>query len=323
MAPKCSRPAALLTLLVCLTTSSLAYAASFPTKLVTIVVHAAPGGPADIIARLMEPKLREKWGQPVVIANKPGASGLTGTEFAARAKPDGHTIILGTSGPFAISVPLSKSLPYDPVKDFAPITLAGNGPMVLAANPAVPAETMAELLHYARSNPGKLNYGVAGTNGLLAGELLNQLGGVNIVEVQYAGAGPSEIAVLRGEVQLTFTTPATMLQFKGGEMKRLGVTTSRRSSLLPEIPTINEGGVTGYDLGIWYAFFAPAQTPADVVDKLRDDLTTVLQTQDLQNRLTSLGIEPMVSTSIELKQLVEKSITDYSKIVRASGIEPQ
>lgn len=317
------RAAATLAMIASMALASLASAAEFPNKTVTIIVHAAPGGPADIIARLMEPKLRQIWGQAVIIANRPGASGVTGTEAAARARPDGHTIILGTSGPFAVSVPLTKALPYDPVKDFAPITLAGNGPMVLAANPAVPAATMAELVAYARANPGKMNYGVAGTNGLLAGELLNQLAGVKIVEVQYAGAGPSEIAVLKGEVQLTFSTPATMLQFEGGTMKSLGITTAMRSSLLPDVPTIAEAGVPGYDLGIWYAFFAPAATPPDLVDKLRADLVTVLQTDEIKQRLTKLGIEPAVSTPRELGDLVARSIVDYTRILKASGIEPQ
>jgi tripartite-type tricarboxylate transporter receptor subunit TctC len=301
----------------------LVHAAAFPTRPVTIVVHAAPGGPADIIARLMEPKLRQVWSQGVTIVNKAGASGLIGADSVAKASPDGYTIILGTSGPFAISVPLSKSLPYDPVKDFAPLTLAGNGPMVLAAYPGVPAGNMRELISYAKANPDKMNYAVAGTNGLLAGELLNQLAAIKVREAQYRGAGPSEVAVLRGEVELTFSTPASMLEFKGGQLKLLGVTTSTRSSLLPDVPTIAEAGVPGYDLGIWYAFFAPAGTPPDVAAKLRADLIAVLETPELKKRLTDLGIEPAVSTPEELRQLIEKSISEYTEIVKTSGIEPQ
>lgn len=299
-----------------------AMAQEWPTKPIRLVVTFPPGGSSDAAARIVAPRLAERLGQPVVVDNRPGAGGGVGLDLVAKSPADGYTIVLASAGGLTANPSLYKSLPYDPSRDFAPITLFGTSPFVLLAHPSLPAASVADVLKMASSQPGRLSY-ASGGNGTamhLSGELLKSMGRVHIVHIPYRGSGPALMAVIGGETQLAvadITTAAA--QIKSGRVKVLGVMGKDRSPLAPDIPTLNETGLRGYDSAGWFGILAPAQTPPAVVQRLNTDITAVLRSAEVRERFATAGLEPLPSTSEEMATLMKSEAQKWSRVIKESG----
>ena len=299
-----------------------ATAQEWPTKPIRLVVTFPPGGSSDAAARIVAPRLAERLGQPVVVDNRPGAGGGVGLDLVAKSPADGYTIVLASAGGLTANPSLYKSLPYDPARDFAPITLFGTSPFVLLAHPSLPAASVADVLKMASSQPGRLSY-ASGGNGTamhLSGELLKSMGRVHIVHIPYRGSGPALMAVIGGETQLAvadITTAAA--QIKSGRVKVLGVMGKDRSPLAPDIPTLNETGLRGYDSAGWFGILAPAQTPPAVVQRLNTDITAVLRSAEVRERFATAGLEPLPSTSEEMATLMKSEAQKWSRVIKESG----
>ena len=296
--------------------------AQYPSKAIRFVVPFPPGGPLDIVARSIGQDLNRAFGQPVLVDNRPGAGGNIGADIVAKSPPDGHTILMGAVSTHAINVWLYKSLPYDPVKDFAPVTLVTSVPNVLVVHPSVPARNVRELISIAKARKGELNFasGSTGSAGHLAGELFRTMAGVDIVHIPYTGAAPAVTDLLAGHVTLMFDNLASGLpNIKAGRVRALAVTTLKRSPFLPELPTISESGLRGFDIGTWFGVFAPAGTPREVVTRLNAEISRVLQTPVMKERLATLGAEPMPNSPEAFAAFVKAEMAKYAQIVRASG----
>lgn len=296
--------------------------AAWPTKPVRLVVTFPPGGSSDAAARLVAPRLAERLGQSVVIENRPGAGGGIGLDFVAKAPADGYTIVLASAGGLTANPSLYKQLSYDPSKDFAPITLFGTSPFVLLAHPSVPASSVAEVLRIAKSQPGKLSY-ASGGNGTamhLSGELLKSMGQARIVHIPYRGSGPALNAVLAGDTQLAIADVTTVGgHLKSGRVKVLGVLSKDRSPLAPDLPTLNETGLKGFESSGWFAILAPAATPPAVVQRLNTEITAVLRSPEIRERFAAAGLEPLPSTPEELGALMKAETVKWGKVIRESG----
>ena len=263
-----------------------------------MIVAFPPGGSVDVVARLVAPKLSEGLGQPVVVDNRSGASGNIGTELAARAKPDGYTLLTHTI-PFVANAHLYSRMPYDALNDFVPIALLSSSPSVLVVHPSVPARTVGELLQLAKSRPGALNYSAAGagTNPHIAGELFNMLGNVDIVAIQYKGGGPALVAALGGEIGITFPNISEALPYvSANRLRALGVTSTRRAAALPDVPTVAEAGVPGYEFTTWHGVLAPKGTPREIVALLNEKLRASLRSPDLSAKFEQMGLDIIAST---------------------------
>jgi tripartite-type tricarboxylate transporter receptor subunit TctC len=310
----------LATLLASAATAALAQ--SFPEKPIRFVVGFTPGGPSDILARALGQKLAERWSQKVVIENRPGAGGNVAAEAVARSGPDGYTWLLGNNSILATNQTLYRSLPYDPIKDFAPVSLVAVQPNILVVNPQVPANSVAELIALAKKNPGKLNYASSGAGAAahLAGELFKTMAGVDLVHVPYKGAQPALTDVIAGQVQVMFATSASVIPFiKAGKLRGLAVTSARRSPSVPDLPTVSEAGVAGFEAITWHGVVVPAATPAPLVERLNRDIVSVLGQPDLRERLAALGAEVLAGTPREFADYIAAEIPKWSKVVRDSG----
>ena len=300
-----------------------AQAAEFPTKPITLVVPFAPGGPTDAMARTLAAAV--KIGQPVIVENKAGAGGNLGAEAVARAAADGHTLLFGTSGPLAINVSLYKKIGYDPVKSFAPVMQIGHLPNVLVVNPGIPAKNVKELIAYGKANPGKLSYASSGNGASshLAGVLFNNLAGTDFAHIPYKGTGPALNDLLGGQVAMTFTDVLTALpHIKSGKLRALGVTTKERSQALPEVPTIAEQGIAGFDVSVFFGLVVPAGTPKDVVDKLNQGFADALKQPEVRKTLLAQGLEFAPSTSPEqLGNFIQAEVVKWRGVVKSSGAE--
>jgi tripartite-type tricarboxylate transporter receptor subunit TctC len=304
------------------TANATAQTQAFPTKAVRFVVPFPAGGPLDIAARAIGQKLNEAWGQPVIVDNRPGAGGNIGAELVAKAVPDGYTILMGAVSTHAINPWLYAKMPYDPVRDFAPVSLVTQVPNVLVVHPSVPARNVKELIALAKAKPGQLNYasGSTGSAGHLAGELFNVMAGVKTVHIPYKGAPAAVIDLLAGQVSFMFDNLASALpNIKAGRVRALAVTTLKRSPLLPELPTMSEAGLKGFDVSTWFGVFAPGGTPKDVVDRLNAAITAALKSPDLRERLAALGAEPMPDTPERFAAFIKTELAKYEKVVKASG----
>ena len=294
----------------------------FPARRVTFVVPFTPGGAGDLIARALAPRLAAMWGQPVVIENRAGAGGNTGSKTVAVAPPDGHTILIGSTSSHAINSSLYKDkMPYDVQRDFAHVVMVANSPHILMVNPAVPAASVAELIAYARANPGKLNFssGGNGTSTHLAGELLNSMAGLRMVHVPYRGAPEAVAGVIGGDTQLMFENLAGALgQVRSGRLRGLAISSPRRSSQAPELPPVAET-VPGFETGVWFGIFAPTATPAAVVARLNADINTVMQSREMREQLDKLGMEPMGGSPAEAQRFVREETAKWARVVAASG----
>jgi tripartite-type tricarboxylate transporter receptor subunit TctC len=297
-------------------------ATAYPTKPVKLVVPFPPGGSLDIAGRLIAQKLGEMWGQSVVVENKPGAGGNIGADFVAKSPPDGYTILLGALSTHAVNPSLYKSMPYDAAKDFAPITLIAITPNVLVVNSALPVGSAKDFIAYAKANPGKLAFG-SGSNdsaGHLAGELFKVETGTDAVHVPFKGGAPATQALLAGDTQFMFDNLANaMAQVKAGKLKALAVTTAQRSSLVPDLPTMSEAGLPGFDISTWYGLFAPAGTPPAIVAKWNADVTKVLNSADVRAKLVADGAEPSPDTPEQFSKFIASELAKYARIVKASG----
>ncbi|MFN0163992.1 MAG: Bug family tripartite tricarboxylate transporter substrate binding protein [Burkholderiales bacterium] len=302
-----------------------AHAQTWPSRPVRLLVPFPPGGGADFIARMLGQKLGELWGQTVIVDNRPGASTMIAMEAVAKAAPDGHTLVLTVSNHSSNPALFSK-IPYDTVRDFTPITLVGSAPMVLVVNPRLPAKTLQELLAYLRERPGKLSYASAGNGsvGHLGGELLKQSTGVDMVHIAYKGTGPAEIDLIGGTVELMFTGMVTALpQVRAGKMRAIAVGSAGRSSALPELPSVQEGGVAGFDSSIWYGLLGPAGLPRDIVARVHGDVGRVLQQADTRSKLLSQGAEAIGSTPEQFARQIDAEIARWSALVKAAGIKSE
>jgi len=312
--------------LAALAFSAAAHAQVYPAKPLRMIVAYPPGGGTDIVGRMLAQKLGESLGQSVVVENRGGASGNIGTELAARAVPDGYTILMGNVAPNAINVSLFKDLPFDPVADFAPVSLVASTPNILVVHPATPARTVKEVIALAKAKPGTLNFASAGmgSSSHLAGELFRILAGAEIVHVPYKGAGPAMVDVLSGQVQLYFATmPAAMPHVKPGKLAPVAVTSARRSQALPDLPTIAESGVPGYEASTWYGVLAPAHAPSAVVARLHGDIVKILADAALHARLADQGFDPVGSTPEEFGAYIKSEILKWGKVIRDAGIRPE
>jgi len=295
---------------------------AFPTHAAKLVVPFPPGGPLDSTGRLIADKVSAAWGQPVVVENKPGAGGNIGADLVAKSAPDGYTIVMGALSTHAVNPSLYSKMPYDAVKDFAPITLVAVTPNVLVVNPKLPVNSVKDLVAYAKANPGKLSFasGSNGSAGHLAGELFKTDTGTDIVHIPYKGAAPAMQALLAGDVQFMFDNLASaMAQVKAGKVKALAVTTPQRSPLAPDLPTMAEAGLPGFDITTWYGLLAPAGTPKDVVAKWNAEVVRVLKTPEVRDQLAARGAEASPTTPEEFAAFIGREIPKYAKIIKASG----
>ena len=312
----------LLAALVAATSSSVA-AQAWPARPVHLIVPYAPGGPVDLSARLLAPKLQQALGQPVVAENKPGAGGNIGADFVAKSAPDGHTLVMGAIATHAINPTLFPKFPYDPVRDFRHVALLVQVPNVLVVNNDVPARTVQEFTALVKNNPGKFDFasGSTGSTGHLAGELFKQLTGTYMVHIPYKGSAPAVVDLMSGRVHLMFDNLASALpNIRAGKVRALAVTTVARSGFLKDLPTLHESGLPGFDLTTWWGVMAPAGTPQPVVDRLAAEIAKAIAAPDLRERLAAMGSEPpTVRSPAEFTAFVQKELKIYSELVKRSG----
>jgi tripartite-type tricarboxylate transporter receptor subunit TctC len=317
-------------LLVLLALSSVglgsAYAQGYPSKPTHIVVPYPPGGSVDALARLLAPMLASSLGQPVIVENRPGANANIGANYVAKAAPDGYTLLMSAATSLAASVSIFKQLPYDPRRSFAPIVLTTYQPNVLVVHPSVQAKSIEELIAMAKTNPGKLNYAIAAMGGPqhMSGELFMMMTGAKLTQVPYKGGGPAVNDLLAGHVEMMFGAVPEVIQFvRAGKLRPLAVTTSQRSSLLPDVPSMHEAGLTGYSLVGWHGLAAPAGTPKDVIAKLNAAVNQALMNKDLRKRLADMGLDSVGGTPEEFQAFITEEIDKYAKLVKASGMQPE
>ena len=301
-----------------------ATAQPWPSKPIRYVVPFAAGGTTDVLARMLQPELQKALGVAIVVDNKPGAGGNIGADIVAKAAPDGYTIGGGTVSSHAINVSLyGAQMPYDPVRDFAPIALIATIPNVLVVHPSVPATSVKELIAYLKANPGKASFASAGngTSQQISGEMFKSMAGVDMQHIPYKGSAPGITAALAGEVQMMFDNATIAIpHIKSGRLRALGITTAQRSAALPDVPTIADaGGLAGYAIGSWQGVFAPAGTPPEIVKRLHDEIAKILSTPDLQKRLGDLGSDPGNLSSEEFGALVRSDIAKFGDVVKKSG----
>jgi tripartite-type tricarboxylate transporter receptor subunit TctC len=300
----------------------MAGAQAYPSRPVKLVVPFPPGGSLDITGRLIAQRLTDMWGQAVVVENKPGAGGNIGADFVAKATPDGYTILLGALSTHAVNPNLYAKMPYDAVRDFAPITLIATTPNVLVVNAATPVGNVREFIAWTKANPGKLAFGSGsnGSAGHLAGELYKVDTGTDAVHIPFKGGAPATQALLAGDTQFMFDNLANaMAQVKAGKLKALAVTTAERSTLVPDLPTMAEAGLPGFDISTWYGLFAPAGTPAAIVAKWNTDVTRILNSPDIRAKLMADGAEPAPDTPEQFAQMIARELAKYARIIKASG----
>ena len=301
-----------------------AHAQSFPSKPITIVVAFGPGSGSDLIARIIGQRLSEAVKQSVVVENKAGANGTIAAVYVARAEPDGHTIMLGTNTSHSAAPFLQKSISYDPVKDFTSLSRVGSFTQLLLVNPTTPAKSVPELIAFAKANPGKLSFASGNASAVLAGETFKRWAGIDMVHVPYKSAPPAVQDVLGGRVTMLFTDMSTgWPHHKSGALRGLATTRLKRSALVPELPTLDESGVKGFDMDSWAALFAPAKTPKPVVDKLSAELSKIIDDPEVKSKIAATGFEAFSSSPDELDTFVKDHLVKWSRMIKVAGIEPQ
>jgi tripartite-type tricarboxylate transporter receptor subunit TctC len=300
--------------------SAATHAAEYPTGPITLIVPFGPGGSADTVARIVGNEVSKEIGQPIIILNRSGAGGNIGYEMAARALPDGYTLVMATS-PLAVNVSLYHKLSYDPVKDFSPISLVAMQPNLLVVNPELPVKTLAELIAYAKANPGKLNFGSSGigTSQHLAAELFKRGAGVDIVHVPYRG--DAMIDLMAGRLQMMFETlPVSLSYAQSGQLRAIAITVDERSKMLPDVPTVSEAGLSGFVSRGWLGVAAPAKTPKPIIDKLNAAIKKALETPSVADRLTELGLQVKRTSPSEFATFIDQEINNYRNIITSAKI---
>jgi tripartite-type tricarboxylate transporter receptor subunit TctC len=303
-----------------------AQAQTYPNRAITLVIPFAPGGSTSIVGRGVADKMGELLGEKVVVDNRPGAGGTVGTKAVAKSEPDGYTLVLGYTGTLAIGPSLYKNVGYDPRKDFAPIGMIGNAPNSLVVNPSFPAKTVAELIAYAKANPGKVNFGSAGagTASHITGEYFARAAGITLVHVPYKGTGPAMTDLLGGHIPMAFAPiPASHANIAAGTLRGLAVTSTTRSSLLPDVPTIAESALPGFDASLYYGLAAPAGTPRPIIDKLNKALREALASDVVKKQLTLDGTEITAGTPEDYADFIDKDEKKWAGLVKASGVEQE
>jgi tripartite-type tricarboxylate transporter receptor subunit TctC len=310
-------------LIVALAIANAAEGQNFPTKPIRLVVPFAPGGPADIQARLISPRLTEALGQPVIVENRAGGNTIIATELTAKAEPDGHLVQIISAG-FAINVSLYGKLPYDSARDFAPVAQLTSGPAIVVVHPSLPARSVRELIQLARSKPGQLNYGSAGLPSQLAVELFKVMTGTNLLHVPYKGQGPAMIDLIAGHIQVSFPTIlGTLAHVQSGRLRALATTGAKRAAAAADLPTMIEAGVAGYEAANWFGTMVPAKTPPAVVSRLSQEIGRALRLTDVRERLLSQGMEAVGNMPEEFSVYVKSEMAKWAKVVKASGAKPE
>ena len=302
--------------------SSAAQTPAYPTKPIRLVVPFPPGGATDIIARAVAQKLGEAWGQSIVVDNRPGAGGNIGTELVAKAPPDGYTLEMGTVGTHAINASLYAKIPFDHVKDFAPIILVAGVPNVLEVTPSLPVNSVQELIAYAKANPGKLNFASSGngTSIHLSGELFKVMTGVQMTHVPYKGSAPAIQDLLSGQVQLMFDNlPPSLPQIKAGRLHALAVTSATRAPALPDVPTVAESGLPGFEASSWFGLLAPAGTPPAIIAKINAEVATWLASPEGKEKLASIGANAAGGSPEDFARHIQAETAKWAKVVKESG----
>ena len=297
----------------------------YPSKTIRLVVPFAPGGGSDIVARLLSPKMTEALGQTVVVDNRAGASANLGAAVVAKAAPDGYTLLLANAN-YTINPSLFKSLPFDPVREFAPVALLANVTNVLAIHPSIPAKSVKELISFAKAHPGQLNFASPGngTSSHLAGELFRQVAKIEVVHIPYKGATPAITDLIAGQVSFTMASVLSVLPYaKQGRLRMLAVTTAKRSGALPDIPTISEAGLPGFEVSNWYGILATGGTPRPAVDRLNSERARIARVPDLAEKLAAQGADPATGTPEEFERFIQAELKKWSAVVRSAGINPE
>jgi tripartite-type tricarboxylate transporter receptor subunit TctC len=299
-----------------------AVAQPYPSKPIRVIVPAPPGSAPDFISRLLAPKLGDLWGQPLVIDNVLGAGGNIGTDRVAKAPADGYTLLFNTIGPIGVNISMYSNLPFDPVKDFVPVTLVAKVPNILVVHPSVPVKSVQELIAYAKQNPGKLRYGSpgSGTSNHLSAELLKLMAGIDLLHIPYKSSAQMTTDILGGQVEVVFhNAPVLLPHVKSGALRGLGITSTTRNPSAPELPPIAEAGVPGFEVTAWFGFMAPANTPPAVVNKIHNDVVRVMALQDVRDRMLTQAAEPVGSTPQEYAAFINTEIAKWAKVVKQSG----
>ena len=302
-----------------------AFAQTYPTRAIKLVVPSSPGGGTDIVARLLGQKMSEQLGQQFVVENRAGAGTIIGNDAVAKSAPDGYTLLMGLST-LAINPSIYTHVPYDALRDFAPISQAVSAPNILTLHPSVPAKTVKDLIALAKAKPGILTFGSAGlgTSPHLSGELFKTLAHVNMVHVPFKGSGQSVISQLAGEIAANFPSlPTAMPYIKAGRLRGLGVTTLKRAQALPDVPSIAESGVPGYEATQWFGLLAPAGTPRPIIDRLYQESSRALRTEDLKERMLGEGLEVVAGTPEQFAAYIKSETTKWAQVIKAAGIKPQ
>ena len=304
--------------------AALAHAQGYPSKPVRIIAPFAPGSTIDIIGRIIAPRLTEALGQPVIVENRSGAGGMLGMDAAAKSAPDGHTLAIGALGPLAMNPSLYPKTPFDPVRDFAAVSLLATGPVVIAVHPSIPARTVTELVELAKKRPGQLNYGSpgVGTSPHLTGELFKIQTGADIVHVPYKGNAEAITDLIGGQISIVFTgVPPVVPLAKAGKVRLLATTGKQRMPNLPDVPTIAEAGVNGADVLIWYGVVVPAATPRDVIARLNREIVKLMNLPDVREKFAQQSVDPATDTPEQFAQMIRDEVARWSKVIRAAGIK--
>ncbi len=295
----------------------------YPTRPIRMLVPFSPGGASDTAARVVSQQLAPRLGQQIVIENRPGAGGVIGAELAARATPDGYTLLMGSNTEIVINPNLYKKLPYDTQRDFTPISLVADTPLILVVHPSVPAKTVQELIALAKAKPGVLNYASSGNGSTvqLASEMFKTMAGVNIRHIPFNGSAPAVIQTIAGETQLVIPAmPAALQQARSGKLRALAVTTAKRVAAAPELPTVAESGVPGYEITIWNGLLAPSGTPKPVLDRLHAEVLKVLAMPEVKQSFTNIGAEIVTSTPVQFAAFIKSDLAKYAKVVKDADV---
>ena len=300
-----------------------ACAQNYPTKPIRFYTPYPPGGTTDILARIFGAKMHEAWGQPVVVEAKPGAGGNIGADFVAKAPPDGYTILMGASGPLAINASLFSKLPYDPAKDFAPVVLSASVPLVLVTHPSLPVKNVREFIALIKARPGQFNYASAGPGSPqhLTAEMFKFMTKVEMAHIPYKGSGPAIVDLIGGQIPFAFESMIPVLpHVKGGKLRALAVTSAARSPVLPEISTVAESGVPGFESIAWYGVVAPAGTPKEIIAKLNSEMVRIANLPDIKQRLIEMGSPPVAGTRDQFGALIKSEIPKWAKVVKQAKV---
>ncbi len=319
MAPFFRRCLVLLAFVCCLTPLA-AWSDAYPSKPIRLVIPFSSGGATDVVARIVAQKLTEALKQSVVVDSRPGANGIIGTDIVAKAAPDGYTLLASVASAHTLNPSIYK-LPYDPLKDFAAVSLVANLPIMVVAHPSLPAKTIQEFIALAKSKPGQINFSSGTSLIQLTGELFKSATGTNIVAIPYKGTGPQLTAVLAGEVSLTFDPFTALSQVKAGKLRALAILAPKRSALLPDVPTLDEVGVRGVDVASWVGILAPAGTPNEIVNRLQGEIAKIVAMPDVKERFASISYEPVGSTPEQFANLIRVEVAKWAKVVKETNFK--